>query len=114
MNRALLLLVFLFGSWGVHAAPFTDPFRPPRQFEAPSDDATKAGAAPRLESVLIAPDRRIAVIDGRQYFEGERFGDGRVLRISEGEVVIRRADRDEKLTMFPDGGRRNAALKGRK
>jgi len=112
MKRVILLGVF-FGVSSAQAAPFTDPFRPPRQVEAPADEATKAAAASRLESVLIAPDRRLAVIDGRQYVEGDRFGDGRVLRISEGEVVIRRPDRDEKLTMFPDGGRR-VTLKGRK
>ena len=97
------------------AAPFGDPFRPPRQVEAAGEDATRPPAALRLESLLIAPDRRVAVINGQQYVEGARIGDGRVLRISESEVVIRHPDREERLTLFPDSGKRTrAALKDRK
>lgn len=106
----------LLTAFAADAAPFADPFRPPRQMEQPaSDGETKPPVAARLESVLIAPDRRVAVIDGQQYVEGARFGAGRVLRISESEVVIRHSDRDEKLTLFPDGGKRSsAAARGRK
>lgn len=115
MTRTFMVLLAL-AAFGVQAAPFADPFQPPRQVEPPRADVAAAPVvASRLESVLIAPDRRIAVIDGRQYLEGERFADGRVLRISESEVVIRHPDRDEKLTLFRDGGRRaDMAPKGRR
>jgi MSHA biogenesis protein MshK len=97
----LLLLIL---ATTVQAAPFADPFRPPRQAEqAASGERAAPIAATRLESVLIAPDRRIAVINGQQYTEGARFGSGRVLRISEAEVVIRHADRDEAIKLFPQG-----------
>jgi MSHA biogenesis protein MshK len=112
MTRAALLAAFV--AFGVQAAPFADPFSPPKQMErAPAEGAANAPAASRLESVLIAPDRRIAVIDGRQYLEGERFADGRVLRISESEVVIRHPGRDEKLALFPQAGRRQYGSQGR-
>ena len=113
MKLAIAILAML-GAPGALAAPFADPFRPPRQLEQPAAEvAATTPPASRLESILIGPDRRIAVIDGRPYLEGERFADGRVLRISEAEVVIRHPDRDEKLTLFPDGGRRsNAFMKG--
>ena len=102
MNLLLPLLL----ATTAQAAPFADPFRPPRQVErAPAADATPA-ATTRLQSVLIAPDRRIAVINGQQYTEGARFGSGRVLRISEAEVVIRHPDRDEALKLFPQGVRK--------
>jgi MSHA biogenesis protein MshK len=109
MKGAITVLAVLVTPLAV-AAPFADPFRPPHQIEQPAADDAKGPAALHLESVLIAPDRRLAVIDGRQYREGERFGDGRVLRISESEVVIRHPDRDEKLALFPDGGRRTGAF----
>jgi MSHA biogenesis protein MshK len=113
MSPLAVLLVMM--TTPAAAAPFADPFRPPRQIEQPVvDDAAKAPAGSRLESVLIGPDRRIAVINGQQYLEGDRIGNGRVLRISESEVVIRHPDRDEKLTMFAEGGKRMNALKGRK
>lgn len=109
-------LFALLAAFAADAAPFADPFRPPRQAEqSASGDEARGPAAPRLESVLIGPDRRVAVINGQQYVEGERFGAGRILRISESEVVIRHSDRDEKLTLFPDGGKRSSATaKGRK
>ena len=95
------LLLFLLAAT-VQAAPFADPFRPPRQAEeATTSEGSARASGTRLESVLIGPDRRIAVINGQQYTEGARFGTGRVLRISEGEVVIRHADRDEALKLFP-------------
>jgi MSHA biogenesis protein MshK len=115
MNRAPLVLIGLLAS-ATHAAPFTDPFRPPRQIEPAAVDApANASAGSRLESLLIGPDRRIAVINGQSYVEGDRFGEGRVLRISESEVVIRHADRDEKLSLFPASGKRTStAVKGAK
>jgi MSHA biogenesis protein MshK len=96
-------LVLLLIATTVQAAPFADPFRPPRQVEGPGAERAAPAAATRLESVLIGPDRRIAVINGQQYTEGARYGSGRVLRISEAEVIIRHADRDERLKLFPQG-----------
>lgn len=101
MKLALWLMIAT-----AQAAPFADPFRPPRQAEQSASGERAGPAAARLESVLIAPDRRIAVINGQQYTEGARFGSGRVLRISEAEVVIRHADRDEALKLFPQGVRK--------
>lgn len=109
--KGALFFIALAGAAVTQAAPFGDPFRPPRQLEPALASAQSTAPAPtRLESILIGPDRRIAVINGQQYAEGQRFGDGRVLRISESEVLIRRADRDETLTLFPDGGKRAAAV----
>jgi MSHA biogenesis protein MshK len=105
MSRVALLALGLFASASAYCASFTDPFRPPREMEAPVASAS-APAGPRLESVLIAPDRRIAVINGQQYSEGAAFGEGRVLRISETEVVIRRSGRDEALKLYPQEVRR--------
>lgn len=100
MTRLAILVMGFFASASANCAPFADPFRPPREVEAPIASAS-APAAPRLESVLIATDRRIAVINGQQYSEGSTFGEGRVLRISETEVVIRRSGRDEALKLYP-------------
>jgi MSHA biogenesis protein MshK len=100
MRQATHVALLLVAS-SVNAAPFADPFRPPRDIEPPTAGASAAAGAARLESVLIAPDRRIAVINGQQYTEGGRLGDGRILRISESEVVIRHSGRDEVLKLYP-------------
>lgn len=83
----------------VHAAPFADPTQPP--------SVTEPGAAvrddgPRLESVLIAPDRRIAVINGQQVVVGTKAAGGEVVKISEGEVVMRGADGLYTLKLIPE------------
>ena len=105
MSRLAILVAGYFASASAYCAPFADPFRPPREVEAPAAGPS-APSTPRLESVLIAPDRRIAVINGQQYSEGTTFGDGRILRISETEVVIRRPGRDEALKLYPQEGKR--------
>jgi hypothetical protein len=116
MSRVISCVIGLLASAIAHGAPFTDPTRPPRELELPGDSASAAAAgAPRLESVLIAPDRRIAVINGTQYTEGGAFGEVRVLRITESEVVIHRGGREEVLKLFPQSGKRaNAAAGGGK
>ena len=91
-----------------HAAPFADPTRPPAALEGGQGEPA-AAAGPRLESVLIAPDRRIAVISGRQVTLGSRIGDGRVVRITESEVRIRRPAGEETLRLFATQGRRPSA-----
>ena len=106
MRHLATQLALLLAASGVNAAPFADPFRPPREIEPPTASVSAATGAPRLESVLIAPDRRIAVINGQQYTEGGTFGDGRILRISESEVLLRRPGRDEVLKLYPQDMKR--------
>lgn len=109
--RRWLVLVLSAAASGALAAPFADPTRPPGAIEG---ERAAAAGGPRLESVLIAPDRRIAVINGQEVTIGSRFGDGEVVRITEDEVLIRKADGEASLKLFPGEARRPAATpKGR-
>jgi MSHA biogenesis protein MshK len=105
MRRAILL--GLSAASLAHAAPFADPTRPPSAF---SDDGAAATApgGPRLESVLIAPDRRLAVINGQEVRVGGKYGEGQVVRITESEVVIRSAQGTETLRLLPEVQKRHA------
>jgi len=80
------------------AQPLVDPTKPP----ADPGVAAVAGlpAGPRLHSVIIAPGRRLAVIDGQTVTVGARLGEATVVQISESEVVLKRGDEVERLTMF--------------
>ena len=98
MSRCAAAVLGLLLAWPALGAPFADPTRPP----IAADSAGISPGAPRLESVLIAPDRRIAVIDGQQVTLGGRFAGGEVVRITESEVVIRGAERVETLKLLPD------------
>ena len=109
--RALTSLGPLLVAFAANAAPFADPTRPPTITE-PVPGATASAQGPRLESVLIAPDRRIAVINGQQVVVGTRIAGGQVLRITESEVIIRGAESEQTLKLVPDTAR-TPAKKGR-
>ena len=107
MSRALALLAIAAAS-GAWAAPFPDPTRPPGSLDAGRRDAVSP-SGPRLESVLIAPDRRVAVVSGQQVTIGSRLGDGHVVRITESEVRIRSPRGEESLKLFAAEPRRRPA-----
>lgn len=100
------LAALLAGSSASQAAlaqALADPMRPPAAAAAsPAEGGAEApkGAA-RLQSVLISPKRRIAVIDGRVVRLGERVGDAKVVAISESRVVLQRATGRETLKLNP-------------
>jgi MSHA biogenesis protein MshK len=75
-----------------------DPTRPPA---AAVEAALAEPAGPRLQSVLISPTRRVAVISGKSVALGARFGDATVESINEGAVVLKYADRKETLQLIP-------------
>jgi len=101
MTRALAIGVLLVTATAARAAPFADPMRPPSAAGIDAPGPTSADG-PRLESVLIAPDRRIAVINGQQVSVGGKVGSGEVVRITESEVVIRGAGGDAILKLVPE------------
>lgn len=94
----------------VHAAPFADPTRPP--VVADDGNAMASTQGPRLESVLIAPDRRIAVISGQQVVVGARVGGSEVLRITESEVVLRGPQGEQTLKLVPENRRPATGKRG--
>ena len=91
-----------------HGAPLADPTRPPNT-AAEDDGGAGILSGPRLESVLIAPDRRVAVISGQQVKLGDKYRDAQVVRISESEVVLRTGDATETLKLFPGVDKKSRA-----
>jgi len=109
MRRALVLLMCLGMACAARAqsTPLVDPTRPPIVEPERMNDAAAKPAGPRLESVLISPSRRVAVINGNPMTVGARLGDATVVAISEGSVVLRHADRKETtLRLLPDVDKR--------
>lgn len=89
-------------------AQLRDPTRPPEQLGQSGE--TGAASGPVLQSVLLSPQRRIAVISGQTVKLGEKFGDATVVRISESEVVLRSSGSGEggefqTLRLFPSIGK---------
>lgn len=84
-------------------AGLTDPTRPPAASAAPSPVTAEAGAAagPRLQSVLISPDRKLAIIDGETVTLGGSVGDATLVQISETGVTLRRGAELTRLELYP-------------
>jgi len=79
-----------------------DPTSPYRAAPAPS---TRAPAAARFEltAVLISPHRRIAVINGRLYREGDTVNDATISVIDPGLVRLRRGSENLEVRLMRKG-----------
>jgi MSHA biogenesis protein MshK len=100
MAQRLIALSLLFAASTSQAAlaqALSDPTRPP---SAASPQESEA-APSRLQSVLISPTRKIAVIDGRTVRLGERVGDATLVAIAPSEVTLQRGAKYETLRMHP-------------
>ena len=79
-----------------------DPMRPPAEASSPiARGEAQGGTSSRLQSVLISPGRRVAVIDGRTVGIGERVGDATLIAIAESEVTLQRGAERQTLKLHP-------------
>lgn len=102
MTRALALsLLCVACSAMAQRGALVDPTRPPMAASEPSAGEAAAPAGPQLQSVLISPTRRVAVISGSTVVQGGKYGSATVVAISEGAVLLRYADRKETLHLIP-------------
>ncbi len=107
------------GQWILFAAMLTvaadsagqiakDPMRPPGQFlqEMPPDAASPATLV--LQSVKISRSERTAIISGRLVRQGDAVGSATVVRILDGEVVLKEGDAERVLKLYPEVEKRAA------
>ena len=96
---AFFAVLFLF-SGPIHAETLPDPTRPSVDAGQSSNETT-APSGPVLQSVLISPERKAAIISGKTVLLGEKFGDAVLVRIGEGEVTLRTGGELKTLKLFP-------------
>ena len=105
--RACAISVLLGAHAAAHGAPAgvsVDPTRPPSP-AAGAPGGEKGAQSRILQSVLIAPGRSVAVVDGEMVRVGSRLGDAVVVKIDEYSVVLRGSGRTETLRLLPDAKR---------
>lgn len=107
-SLASLVLLALLSCATVHAENLADPTRPPAMLESAVEQDATPHTGPVLQSVLISPTRRIATIDGQAVKVGDKFGEARVARITENEVVLRNGRETQTLKLFPQMERQMA------
>ncbi|NMM28403.1 MAG: MSHA biogenesis protein MshK [Glaciimonas sp.] len=85
------------------AQTIPDPTRPPNSIDgAHAGAAASSVAGPVLQSILISPGRRMAIISGQTVQLHEKFADSRLIRIGETEVILRNGTTEQTLKLFPD------------
>jgi MSHA biogenesis protein MshK len=96
-RRLAIVALGLAALAGAAFAGVPNPMRPPGHL------SPGAPAAPtwKLEAVLTAEGRRLAVIDGRLVRTGSTIAGARVLRIGRTSVVLRQGQRILLLHVFP-------------
>ena len=103
LKLAAVSIAAVLAAWplGGGAQVLNDPTRPPAGISA-NDTSDGAAAGPVLQSVMITPTARTAIIGGETVKLGGKYGDARVIKITESEVVLRSANGTETLRMYPD------------
>ena len=86
------------------AQALVDPTRPAGTSQAMTAGGAQAAViAPELQFVSISPKSKSAVISGKVVFVGEKYGESRVVKISEGEVVLLASGgKQQILKLYPD------------
>lgn len=82
-------------------AALNDPTRPPGRSSLKKSSGIAATPTARLEltSILVAPERRVAIINGHPVQVGERIGDYRVVDIQFDVVLVKNDSRVISLTL---------------
>ncbi len=82
-------------------AGLPDPMRPPPALAA-ADGAAVDVALPVLQSVMLSPSRKMAIISGQTVALGDSYQGARLVKINESEVVLRNGSEVQTLKLFPD------------
>lgn len=80
------------------AQTLTDPTRLPAELTAIPGAEVPSG----LQSIIISPTRRAAIINGQTVELGGKTGDDRLIEVSESGVVLQGAKGRQVLTLFPN------------
>lgn len=76
-----------------NTASLSDPTRPPQRFVEPAASGDALSKGLQLGAILIAPQRRVAVINGRPLSAGDRINGAKVVAIEPGQVRLQRGGR---------------------
>jgi hypothetical protein len=100
MSRLGIAACALLVASQASAQALGDPTRPPLAGDAQAlEDAVPSG---RLQSILLSPGRKFAVIDGAAVSVGGKVGESTVVAIRADEVVLSEAGEERVLTMHPE------------
>jgi len=107
LNRFVLASILFCATCSVLAAEWLpDPTRPAREIYSVSGGAKWSGktvqnsAEVGLQSTIISPQRRAAVINGKVIELGEKIGDSVLVEVKASSVVLRNAKGSHVMKLF--------------
>jgi len=86
-----------------------DPTRPPDAVGATDAGAGDGGGGMTLQSVMISPTSKTAIISGVAVKLGEKYGDAVLVKVAESEVVLRSGATSQVLKLYPGVEKRDTA-----
>jgi hypothetical protein len=103
--RVAVVLVALAGvipsSPAAGLTGLVDPTRPAFTAAAGTTGAVARPRGPELHSTFISATQRRAMISGKSYVVGDKFGGGTITDIQPYEVVLKKADRETRMRLLP-------------
>ena len=93
----------------VGAQALNDPTRPPANFGGAADTDADAGGGTVLQSVIISPTNKAAIISGVMVKLGEKYGDAVLVKVAENEVVLKTGATSQTLKLLPGVEKREPA-----
>lgn len=100
--RCLCAMLMVIGAGAAYGEQLVDPTRPPDAVGVAQGSTQGGTSAPVLQSVLISPHRRLAIIDGKTVKLGDKFGALRLVSVTETEVVLQSGTSRQILKLYPD------------
>ena len=99
-------LILSLGAPRSLAQELNDPTRPPREILGGPYAVEPAASLSPAQVVIISTDRRQATINGQTVVLGGRYGNATLVRISDEEIVLKRADATEVIRLYSSVHRR--------
>jgi hypothetical protein len=115
MALAMTCAMVLVGELAL-AQTLGDPTRPPAGFNLAVSGAKAADGPPSalvLESVLIHPDARSAIISGERVALGQKIRGLRLVRVEGAEVLLLGGGEQRRLKLYPGVQKKPAAARDR-
>lgn len=95
-------LILLTGK--VYAEELPDPTRPMTFVNNPEISITSNSSESNLElqSILISPNKQLAIINNQIIKLGEQIGENKLIKIEADSVILQRGDQQEVIKLLPN------------
>lgn len=91
-STASTVAVMLLLSGTAVAETFKDPTQPPPEAAMNTSGEPMVAVGPVLQAVTISPQRKSAIISGKEVLLGQKYEDAVLLKINDNQVTLRHPD----------------------